>query len=291
MDEAVIMYSNDVELKSVQKVVLEMSKYFVEFCNENGLVCYFCGGGCIGSIRHQGFIPWDDDLDFFMPRQDYEKLKVLWDERANKDRYPLLFASLDYNDHNSFMTIRDTETTFVKTYQKDLDIPHGIPIDIFPLDGAPESGYKQKIQKIWALIYALFCSQVVPEKHGGILTTGSRALLTIFNSKKTRYKIWRFAEKQMSKYPFGSTKYVTELCVGPKYMGNIYKLDDFKSAVFVPFEDVKMPIPIGYDRYLRQVFGEYMELPPKEDRQPHHEAVVLDTKVSYKNRYNKNEEN
>ena len=269
------------ELKEIQAVTLTMSKYFVQFCQENNLLCYFCGGGCIGAVRNQGFIPWDDDLDFFMPRPDYEKLKKLWPQKADINRYPLLVAYKTYNDHNSFITIRDTATTFIKPYQEDLDIPHGLPIDIFPLDGAPEGNLRRKIQKFWALIYALFCSQVVPEKHGGLMAIGSKVLLGIFSSSKIRYHIWRFAEKRMTKYSFGSTPYVTELCVGPRYMGNIYHLEDFKSAIFVPFEDTKMPIPVGYKSYLTQVFGDYMQLPPEEDRQPHHEAIIVDTKKSY----------
>jgi len=216
-----------------------------------------------------------------MPRPDYEKLKKLWPQKADINRYPLLVASKTYNDHNSFITIRDTATTFIKPYQEDLDIPHGLPIDIFPLDGAPEGNLRRKIQKFWALIYALFCSQVVPEKHGGLMAIGSKVLLGIFSSSKIRYHIWRFAEKRMTKYSFGSTPYVTELCVGPRYMGNIYHLEDFKSAIFVPFEDTKMPIPVGYKSYLTQVFGDYMQLPPEEDRQPHHEAIIVDTKKSY----------
>lgn len=71
------------DLKEIQAVTLTMSKYFVQFCQENNLLCYFCGGGCIGAVRSQGFIPWDDDLDFFMPRPDYEKLKKLWPQKAD----------------------------------------------------------------------------------------------------------------------------------------------------------------------------------------------------------------
>ena len=108
------------DLKEIQAVTLTMSKYFVQFCQENNLLCYFCGGGCIGAVRNQGFIPWDDDLDFFMPRPDYEKLKKLWPQKADINRYPLLVASKTYNDHNSFITIRDTATTFIKPYQEDL---------------------------------------------------------------------------------------------------------------------------------------------------------------------------
>ncbi len=61
-------------LKEIQNKSLEMAEYFVEFCREHDLLCYLCGGGAIGGLRNKGFIPWDDDLDFFMPRKDYEKL-------------------------------------------------------------------------------------------------------------------------------------------------------------------------------------------------------------------------
>ena len=66
-------YTKD-ELAALHKINMDMAKYFVDFCNENGLMCYFCGGGCIGAVRHKGFIPWDDDIDVLMPRPDYEKL-------------------------------------------------------------------------------------------------------------------------------------------------------------------------------------------------------------------------
>ena len=81
-----------------------------------------------------------------------------------------------------------------------------------------------------------------------------------------KYKIWRYAEKQMTKYNDNPTNFVTELCVGPRYMGNVYPAKDFESAVWVPFEDTEMPVPIGYDHYLSQVFGDYMQLPPEKIR-------------------------
>ena len=94
------------DLKAIQARSLEMAEYFVAFCKEHGLLCYLCGGGAIGALRNKGFIPWDDDLDFFMPRKDYEKLAELWPQYAD-ERYFLSKSSKDYVDRNLFITIRD----------------------------------------------------------------------------------------------------------------------------------------------------------------------------------------
>ena len=87
------------QMEPIQEKSLEMAEYFVSFCNEHNLLCYLCGGGAIGSLRHGGFIPWDDDLDFFMPRKDYEKLAKLWNEEADS-RYFLSKSNVDYLDRN-----------------------------------------------------------------------------------------------------------------------------------------------------------------------------------------------
>ena len=102
----------------LQEKCLEMAEYFVSFCKQHELLCYLCGGGAIGALRHKGFIPWDDDLDFFMPRKDYEKLIELWPKEADA-RYVMSNSDEHYLDRNLFVTIRDKETTCVKPYQAD----------------------------------------------------------------------------------------------------------------------------------------------------------------------------
>ena len=121
------------DLKAIQARSLEMAEYFVAFCKEHDLLCYLCGGGAIGALRNKGFIPWDDDLDFFMPRKDYEKLAELWPLYAD-ERYFLSKSKKDFVDRNLFITIRDEETTCIKPYQKDLDLPYGLALDVLPLD-------------------------------------------------------------------------------------------------------------------------------------------------------------
>lgn len=270
------------ELKELQSKSIEMAKCFVEFCQHHHLTCYLCGGGCIGTVRHKGMIPWDDDLDFFMPRKDYEKLIRLWKRSAQNSRYVLEKSDAYHVDHNLFITIRDSETTLIKPYQKNLDITHGVALDILPLDGYPNGKLQRKLQCLWAFTYSLFCAQLIPVNHGKKVALLGRVALSLVPSRRVRYCIWRMAEKHMTKYSIKDCEGITELCSGPGYMRNWYPKKAFERAVYLPFEDGEMPIPIGYDEYLKIAFGNYMILPPEEKREAHHEALFMDLHKSYR---------
>lgn len=270
------------ELEKLQKINIQMAKTFSDFCKKHSLTCYLCGGGCIGAIRHGGMIPWDDDLDFFMPRGDYEKAWRLWKKEMANSRYVLEKADVNHVDHNLFFTLRDKETTLIKPYQKDLDIAHGVALDVLPLDGYPNKKWQRKLQCFWALLYSLYCAQLVPVNHGRKVEILGKLALAIVPSKRMRYCIWRLAEKKMTKYKIEDCNGITELCSGPGYMKNWYPKEVFEKAIYHPFEDTEMPIPVGYDTYLKIVFGNYMQLPPEENRVGHHDAFFVDLEHGYK---------
>lgn len=268
-------------LRKLQLKELDTLVYFKEFCDKNNLLFYLCGGCCIGSLRTGGFIPWDDDIDILMPRDDYEKLYKLWDNDKH-ERFKLLRTDEKIFTGNIFTTIVDTETTCVKANQAHLDIPFGIMMDIFPIDGCPKGKFKRTMQKLNAMIYSLFLAQIVPENHGGIMALGSKFLLSIVKSPKAREKKWRNAERRMSKYKIADCEYITELCEGVHSMQPEYPKEWFASAVYREFEGLQMPIPVGYDPYLKKAFGDYMKLPPEDKQKPHHDMILVDTEKSYK---------
>ena len=275
------------ELRKLQKKNLELIINFKKFCKKNNLNFFLCGGGCIGAIRHKGFIPWDDDLDIFMPREDYEKLVKINFNSNNKDFY-ILRTNEKIFTGQSFTLISDKNSTLIKKEQIGIKTPRGVSIDVFPLDGCPDSKIKQKLQIIFACFFLLYITRVVPKNHGLILKILSGFFLKIIYSNKLKFKIACFCEKQMSKYKIKDCKYIREFCAGPKYMKNLYKKEIFESCVLKKFENTELPVPVGYDEYLKTAFGNYMQLPPENERVNSHDIIFLDLNNScekYKNKF------
>ena len=271
------------EIRALKLKSLELLKVFDKFCRRHKLRYFLCGGCCIGTIRHQGFIPWDDDVDVFMPRPDYERLRKLWKQEMDEHQYALCRSGPGVFLRSMLTAISDEETTFIKERQADLDIHHGVRLEILPLDGCPNNPVLRRLQILCALIFQVFNLQEAPTSKGKALEWAGKAMLALFPGQKARYRIWRLMEKLMSRYSFDRCTKTTELCSRYQYMVNEYPHWVFEKAVFKPFEGQKFPIPLGYDTYLTMAFGDYMELPPESAQIPKHDAVFVDLDHSYKN--------
>ncbi len=272
--------SQPVDLKALQAKSLEILQVFQDFCNRHGLLFYFCGGCCIGTLRHGGFIPWDDDIDVFMPRPHYERLSRLWPKEMGNTPYVFCRAREDQFLRSLLGAVVDTRTTFIKERQADLDIPHGVRVEILPLDGCPQ-GFARKTQLFWALTYQLYMNQEAPTSKGKALELLGKAALLVVPGWKNRYRVAKFAESRMSRHSFRKCEKTTELVARWQYMRNEYPQSAFAKATMRPFEGLMMPIPIGYEEYLNMAFGDYMELPPEDKRIPKHDAVLVDLEHGY----------
>ena len=144
------------------------------------------------------------------------------------------------------------------------------------MGGPCDKKLQRYMQYYHAMMYSLFITEFVPEKHGKLMKFICSLLLKLFPSREKRTKIWKKHEKKMTKYGFNTHKKCTELCAGPHYMLNEYPQKAFAKAVYHDFEGMSVPLPQGYDEYLTMAFGDYMQMPPEDKQTPHHDLVALD---------------
>ena len=269
------------KINSLQEKMLQILLFFDTFCRENDLKYYLCGGCLIGAIRHHGFIPWDDDVDVFMPRGDYEKLAFLWPQKVAHDKYLYCRTDRKHVYHDAGASIRDVNTTEINKHSVNEDICHGIALEIMPIDGCPKSKFLRWIQLYNAFIFNLFNAQRLPDNKGRLIRNVSSLLYRLVKSPEYRYRIWKRAERRMSKYQWDDCEEVTELIGSIKGMVLRHPKADFDHVVYKEFEGYQIPVMAGYDRYLKLIWGDYMQLPPVEKRVAKHDVVYLSTTEPY----------
>lgn len=279
MDPCVTEYRNrvicnNVTVGELQNKSLEIFKYFQTICKENNLR-YWCGGGtCIGALRHKGFIPWDDDIDVFMPRPDYERLYEIWNEVADTEHYALCRTDREQNNHQTDMQLVDLHTTFINRHSVNEEINHGVSVDIMPFEGCPKSKIARAMQIYHSIMYSIFNVQRLPDHQGKLLRMATKLVLDAVKDPDKRYRIWRRHEKKMAMYDFDKSETVKETITSFRALFFPYPREYFETQE-VPFEDIMIPIPVGADPYLKRIFGDYMQWPAEEHRTVKHDVVYM----------------
>ncbi len=261
------------EVRKLQMKLLEIIDAFDAFCKANHLTYFLAGGTLLGAIRHKGFIPWDDDVDVALPRKDFEKLYRLWNNENN--RFQLLRPKKDVITGVHIGLLRDAETTCIYPYARDYDICHGLKIDIAPIDGCPDGKFAQKMQWFYCRVFGLMAAQRVPNYATENMKKQARIILSLIRSRKLRYWLFRFAERKLSKYDLDKTR----LARFDFYW--VFDRDVFSEQIMTEFEGRQIPIPKGYDQFLKVSYGDYMKLPPVEKRKPETKVVCYDPDTSY----------
>ena len=265
--------------KELQNIELEMLVTVDKICQQLGINYFMVGGTLLGAVRHKGFIPWDDDIDIGMMRSDYEKFLV----NAPKLLPQGLFLQSLHTELKcpyNFAKIRNSNTTYIETSIKHFDINHGMFIDVFPFDYYPTNKHvKKRNNKILSFIsrkvnnsYDLEPKPVYTRM--GIIA--NRISEIVFKDVRSallaREKIYKSVRK---------TSLITNYS-GAWGEREIVPIEWFSDFVELEFEGHLFKAPKNYDKYLRNVYGDYMKLPPVEKRIGHHYAETIDSTKSYK---------
>lgn len=246
------------ELRSVQ---LDLLQKTADFCEKNGLRYFLCGGTLIGAIRHKGFIPWDDDIDIAMPRPDYDQFVKTFNQPNNYYQVVNLDTNPDYA--YSFAKVYDN-----RTIMNELHYPgdtFGVYIDVFPADGVNEVTQIKKIMLLHKFLNTKKANYYHRTFSKKIINTFGKLLLLPFSA----HKIAEWMDNEARKYAFGSVP-MAGVIANPLGIGEMVDKSVFDSDIYQEFEGRKFRVPIGYDTWLRSIYGDYMQLPPEEHRVTHH---------------------
>lgn len=274
--------SGNVSIQQVQEKLLDILLYFARFCEENHLRFVLAGGTCLGAVRHGGFIPWDDDVDVFMLREDYEKLQDLWEAKADLSRYACVRSDDKVNIHHSATEIKDNNTTFINKHSVNSDIHQGLMIDVIPIDAVAPGKLSRLRQMVNSMIFCCFNFQRLPEHKSKLFYYATKLALGVVRSDRLRYLLWKHAENQIAKYAGKDCPMVASFVEGATIMRQVFPREWFTSPGYLDFEGHRMPVPADADAYLRISYGDYMNLPPVEERVYRHNAVFIDLNHSYK---------
>lgn len=260
----------DVEMK---KLLLDMAKELIKICEEHDLRIYASGGSLLGAVRHKGFIPWDDDMDFHMFRNDYDKLISIMKDKDG--RYKLACYLYDKKYMYPFVKFYDSETDCIE-YDVDSKFKLGLYIDIFPVDGLGDDVVEAKEHLKTMSVYvkaSRLCRGKVWSSGAShvkkIAASAAKCLCKLYGAKRLNKKIEFFVRK----YDIEKSRLCGEI-VDSTDQKRICPKKWFEQIVYLPFEDIELPCPAGYHEYLTSYYGDYMTPPPVENQVSNHNMYV-----------------
>lgn len=269
------------EISQLKKILFEILLDVHAFCEVKGLEYALCGGSCLGSVRHKGFIPWDDDVDIVMSRRSYEVFKLEFEE-AFEGKYVLNIPGKTKGYGLGIGHVRMAGTVY-KTHS-DFGLVNeesGIFIDIFPVENVPDNIVLRKVHEFGSLALGLLtsCNRFYNSRDLYLNLAGKNETLKSQFMKKIRIGAltkWRSLENWAKKWDDWNSKCKNEnskkvtIPSGRKhYSGEMHDRDVFFPASSGEFEGHILPLPGNPEAYLTALYGDYMKIPPESEREKH----------------------
>lgn len=261
--------------RKIQLLELDILKEVDGICRKHGIHYSMGYGSLIGTIRHDGFIPWDDDIDICLLRKDYVKFK----EICKKELDSRFFYQSNDTDPEYFLLydkIRLNGTIFKESHLSSYDIHHGVYIDIFPIDYIPDNSLRQYFQLV---CFHFFRSGLMSK----YLVLGARgwkkksiaAVLRMLYCWISLPTLYKNANRVATWYDDAPKQRIMNFLT-PYRLKEIFSSDLYEEYIRHKFEDMEVEIVEKYDLFLKQIYGNYMKLPPLNQRNTRHTLVELD---------------
>lgn len=275
-------YNVTEKLKKIWSVELDLANEFMRVVQKYNLRTFMFGGTLIGAVRHKGFIPWDDDLDFWMPREDYDKFIQVSKEEFNHP-YFLQHGLSDQKFFLPYARLRNSLTTGAIKGEESGDYNNGIYIDIYVLDGYPKSMMVHKLQSLLIRLAALPCTLYNKNKYNSWSVFKKCALVLRPIIKLFSYEMWFKIYENTLKIYNKSQIIGGRFGVSASAYKYNYKRSAFDDIIYLPFEHLMLPAPSCYDDLLKKIYGDYMSFPPVEERGKWHEGIIhFEPDIPYK---------
>lgn len=265
------------ELEELKKIEVNMLNSIHTTCEKMGIKYSLAAGTLLGAARHKNFIPWDDDIDIMMLREDYEKFLKKGSELLGGK-----FIIVTYKDYAGygmpFAKVMKKDTKLVEINTRNSNAPNGIFIDIFPIDYAPQNFEKRKeifkcIRKQKSL---LLCRSNYIWDKGWVFDSLYRVKGVMLRILPKRYFINKI-DKKIKESNQENSSCLISYCGDVSFDKSSYPIEWFAQYVDIEFGNYKFKVISGYKELLKLQYGNYMELPPKEKRLPHH--VITEFKL------------
>lgn len=264
----------EVDTRTLQLELLKIMKAYHVACRENRLTYYMLGGTCLGAIRHKGFIPWDDDMDVGMPREDYDRFcQIAKDILPNN--LELRFYKTTEESPFHFAKLINRNTTLIEP--KYHDYVEGIYIDLFPLDNMTEYNLINKLRcnRIW-FKHACVMNHCSTENKSGFI----RKAFLRYSKMLDLEKLHETLETLMVRESEKKTKYFCNF-LGAWKEREFIPVEVFGNPKLYEFEDSEFFGPENADAYLASLYGDYMKLPPKEKQVCRHDYYYVNLSLPY----------